>query len=134
MMLIMSNFWELCNSSFKITETKVAFGNINLGNTVANLFIGFLFSPLLEHLRITTTGRILIMAMLSTVLSLLLFSAQLFFGGTINQLHKVQLEQQRKDEQTQRESVAEEQDLDREGSSVPIRKILAHSYYRHTFD
>ena len=87
-MLITNGFWELCNSTFKITETKIAFGNINLGNTVANLFIGFLFSPLLERLDVSTTHRILIIAALSMILSLLLFSAQFIFRGTIKQLHQ----------------------------------------------
>jgi CRP-like cAMP-binding protein/ATP/ADP translocase len=130
-MLITNGFWELCNSTFKITETKIAFGNINLGNTVANLFVGFLFSPLLERLEVTTTHRILIMAMLSMTLSLLLFSAQFLFRGTIQQLHQQQQLQQRQRQKQQpggEEAAAAERQQE---GSLPIRKILARSYYRH---
>eukprot|EP00946_MAST-07B_sp_MAST-7B-sp1_P001514 g1514.t1 len=126
-MLITNGFWELCNSTFKITETKTAFGNINLGNTVANLFIGFLFSPLLERLNVSTTHRILIIAALSMILSLLLFSAQFIFRGTIKELHQQQLQQQKQQQGSGVSSSA----VGKHGSSLPIRQILARSYYRH---
>lgn len=61
-MLLQNQFWESCNSSFNIIESKDAFGKILLGNTIANLFVGFIFVPRLETYHVTTTTRILIIA------------------------------------------------------------------------
>ena len=61
-MLLQNQFWESCNSSFNIIESKDAFGKILLGNTIANLFVGFIFVPSLETYHVTTTTRILIIA------------------------------------------------------------------------
>lgn len=68
-MLLQNEFWEICNSAFKIAESKQAFGHILLGNTIANLFIGFVFVPGLERLEITTASRILIIASIAGVLA-----------------------------------------------------------------
>ena len=86
-MLLQNEFWEICNSAFKIAESKQAFGHILMGNTVANLFIGFLFVPSLEAFEITTASRMLIIAVIAGILACMM-ATSIFFTHSNTSPHK----------------------------------------------
>ena len=126
-MLLQNEFWEICNSAFKIAESKQAFGHILLGNTIANLFIGFVFVPGLERLEITTASRILIIASIAGVLACMMATSIFFTSKSTNN----------KDKNNDNSSSSNSSSNNRNHNSTKIEneisysRIFSRSYYRH---
>ena len=116
-MLLQNEFWEICNSAFKIAETKQAFGNILLGNTIANLFIGFVFVPSLKKLEITTSSRLLIVSGIAVILACMMATSTFFTRNNSSSFH------QKNGDGSERSSP----------KSLPLSysRIFSRSYYRH---
>ena len=57
--LLMQQFWELCSSAYYVKQSKRAFGYINIGSTLATLFVGFFLVRFLEHMQATTAQNLL---------------------------------------------------------------------------
>ena len=116
-MLLQNEFWEICNSAFKLAESKQAFGHVLLGNTVANLFIGFVFVPGLEYFEITTASRILIIASIAATLACMMATSIYFTSSNTPP------------KPTAGATVVADQDTS--ARALPYSRIFSRSYYRH---
>eukprot|EP00949_MAST-11_sp_MAST-11-sp1_P004515 g4515.t1 len=74
-----THFWDVCNSAFAISESKTAFGHINMGSTVGNIFIGFILVGALNAYEVPTRMNLVFLSFLALCNAFAFF----FSGGMI---------------------------------------------------